>query len=172
MSSLPLETRGANDWRSQWRVEFPSFAFSVRNGSLDLPDADLRNLPCAARGGKISTLRPDCKLTENRVCLRRGIRDLKNHTSEMCELKRTLDNEMKLQEFLGVKGQFREMVDLNAKREAERQAKREEKQNRIAAFTQILQTIKQFTGTGHLLRIILRRSHFKVKYSAVFSRNT
>lgn len=74
----------------------------------------------------------------------------------MCELKRTLDNEMKLQEFLGVKGQFREMVDLNAKREAERQAKREEKQNKIAAFAQILQTIKQFTGTVNrlLLKII------------------
>lgn len=66
----------------------------------------------------------------------------------MCELKRTLDNEMKLQEFLGVKGQFREMADLNAKKEAERQARREEKQNKIAAFTQILQTIKQFTGAS------------------------
>lgn len=81
------------------------------------------------------------------MSVRRGIRDLKNHTLEMCELKRTLDNEMKLQEFLGVKGQFREMIDLNAKKEAEKQAKREEKQNKIAAFTQILQTIKQFTGT-------------------------
>jgi len=77
----------------------------------------------------------------------------------MCELKRTLDNEMKLQEFLGVKGQFREMVDLNAKKEAERQAKREEKQNKIAALTQILQAIKQFTGTvNQALRIsILKR---------------
>lgn len=65
----------------------------------------------------------------------------------MCELRRTLDNEMKLQKFLGVKGQFREMTDLNAKKEAERQTKREEKQNKVAALTQILQTIKQFTGT-------------------------
>ncbi|XP_018343972.1 PREDICTED: coiled-coil domain-containing protein 63 isoform X2 [Trachymyrmex septentrionalis] len=88
----------------------------------------------------------DEELNKIQALRERGIRDLKNHTSEMCELKRTLDNEMKLQEFLGVKGQFREMIDLNAKREAERQAKREEKQNKIAAFTQILQTIKQFTG--------------------------
>ncbi|CAL1689263.1 unnamed protein product [Lasius platythorax] len=88
----------------------------------------------------------DEELNKIQALRERGIRDLKNHTLEMCELRRTLDNEMKLQEFLGVKGQFREMVDLNAKKEAERQAKREEKQNKIAAFTQILQTIKQFTG--------------------------
>ncbi|RLU16072.1 hypothetical protein DMN91_011830 [Ooceraea biroi] len=88
----------------------------------------------------------DEELNKIQALRERGIRDLKNHTSEMCELKRTLDNEMKLQEFLGVKGQFREMGDLNAKKEAERQARREEKQNKIAAFTQILQTIKQFTG--------------------------
>jgi len=65
----------------------------------------------------------------------------------MCELKRTLDNEMKLQEFLGVKGQFREMGDLNARREAEKQAKRKYTQDRIAALTNILETIKQFAGT-------------------------
>lgn len=98
----------------------------------------------------------------------------------MCELKRTLDNEMKLQEFLGVKGQFREMVDLNAKKEAERQAKREEKQNKIAAFTQILQTIKQFTGTVNRLLLTIRiigQSDFQecvlfVKCSRIFSRNS
>lgn len=88
----------------------------------------------------------DEELNKIQALRERGIRDLKNHTSEMCELRRTLDNEMKLQEFLGVKGQLREMSDLNAKKEAERQARREEKQNKIAAFTQILQTIKQFTG--------------------------
>ncbi|XP_031834856.2 coiled-coil domain-containing protein 63 isoform X2 [Nomia melanderi] len=76
----------------------------------------------------------------------RGMRDLKTHVSEMCELQRTLDNEMKLQEFLGVKGQHREMVDLNAKRAAEKKAKMEEKQSMIANYKQILQTIKEFTG--------------------------
>lgn len=86
------------------------------------------------------------KIIECNDSVRRGIRDMKNHASEMCELRRTLDNEMKLQEFLGVKGQFREMADLNAKKEADRQAKTEEKQNKITALTQILQTIKQFTG--------------------------
>ncbi|XP_032680336.1 coiled-coil domain-containing protein 63 [Odontomachus brunneus] len=88
----------------------------------------------------------DEELNKIQALRERGIRDLKNHMSEMCELKRTLDNEMKLQEFLGVKGQYREMADLNAKKEAERQAKREEKQNKIEAFTHILQTIKQYTG--------------------------
>lgn len=74
------------------------------------------------------------------------MRDLKNHTSEMCELQRTIDNEMKLQEFLGVKGQYREMSDLNAKKEAEREAKREEMRNKIAVYNQILTLVKQFTG--------------------------
>lgn len=87
------------------------------------------------------------RLTRKIASVYRGIRDLKNHTFEMCEMKRTLDNEMKLQEFLGVKGQFREMQDLNEKKEAERQTKKEEKYNMIAAYTHILQSIKQFTGT-------------------------
>ncbi|XP_078049510.1 coiled-coil domain-containing protein 63 [Augochlora pura] len=76
----------------------------------------------------------------------RGIRDLKTHVSEMCELQRTLDNEMKLQEFLGVKGQHREMTDLNAKRAAENKAKMEEKQAMIANYKNILQMIKEYTG--------------------------
>ena len=74
------------------------------------------------------------------------MRDLKIHTSEMCELQRTIDNEMKLQEFLGVKGQYREMRDLNAKKEAEKEAKREEMRNKVAMYNQILTLVKQFTG--------------------------
>lgn len=69
----------------------------------------------------------------------------------MCELQRTLDNEMKLQEFLGVKGQYREMTDLNAKRAAEKKAKKEAKQDKIASYKQILHMIKEFTGTPRLL---------------------
>lgn len=65
---------------------------------------------------------------------------------EMCELQRTLDNEMKLQEFLGIKGQLREMADLNAKKEIERQAKKEELQNRVETYTKILDRVKEFTG--------------------------
>ncbi|XP_029043708.2 coiled-coil domain-containing protein 63 [Osmia bicornis bicornis] len=87
----------------------------------------------------------------------RGIRDLKAHVSEMCELQRTLDNEMKLQEFLGVKGQYREMVDLNIKREAERKAKLEEKQNKIASYKEILYMIKEFTGEEEIDKLI---AHF------------
>ncbi|XP_015593598.1 coiled-coil domain-containing protein 63 [Cephus cinctus] len=88
----------------------------------------------------------DEELNKIHALRERGARDLKSHTSEMCELQRTLDNEMKLQEFLGVKGQFRQMGDLNAKQEAEKLAKREEMQNKIASYTQILTLIKQFTG--------------------------
>lgn len=61
-------------------------------------------------------------------------------------MQRTLDNEMKLQEFLGVKGQYREMADLNEKRAAEKKAMTEKKQNKISSYKQILQLIKEFTG--------------------------
>ncbi|CAD1479812.1 unnamed protein product [Heterotrigona itama] len=57
----------------------------------------------------------DEELNKIQALRERGLRDLKTHVSEMCELQRTMDNEMKLQEFLGVKGQYREMADLNAK---------------------------------------------------------
>jgi len=83
----------------------------------------------------------------------------------MCELKRTLDNEMKLQEFLGVKGQFREMSDLNARREAERQARRKYMEDKIASLANILKTIKQFAG-----KMIRRlRSHNSLFISRTFS---
>lgn len=64
----------------------------------------------------------------------------------MCELQRTLDNELKLQEFLGIKGQYRETAHLNAKKEADLRTKREEMQNKIDSYTEILNLIKQFTG--------------------------
>ncbi|XP_076620369.1 coiled-coil domain-containing protein 63 [Colletes latitarsis] len=88
----------------------------------------------------------DEELNKIQALRERGIRDLKAHVSEMCELQRTMDNEMKLQEFLAVKGQHREMADLNAKRAAEKKAKMEEKQNMITNYKQILQMIKEFTG--------------------------
>lgn len=74
------------------------------------------------------------------------MRDLKHHTSEMCELQRTIDNETKLQEFLGVKGQHREMSDLQAKLEAEKEAKRVKMREKIKMYNQILALVKKFTG--------------------------
>ncbi|KAI4477481.1 PREDICTED: coiled-coil domain-containing protein 63 [Polistes canadensis] len=87
----------------------------------------------------------------------RATRDLNTHTAEMCELQRTLDNEMKLQEFLGVKGQYRRTVDLQVKQEAERAAKRQEQQDKIATYTHILDTIKEFTGESNIDKIV---AHF------------
>ncbi|KAI4502988.1 hypothetical protein M0802_002032 [Mischocyttarus mexicanus] len=87
----------------------------------------------------------------------RATRDLNAHTAEMCELQRTLDNEMKLQEFLGVKGQYRRTVDLQVKQEAERAAKRQEQQDKIATYTHILDTIKEFTGESNIDRLV---AHF------------
>lgn len=71
----------------------------------------------------------------------------------MCELQRTIDNEMKLQEFLGVKGQYREMSDLNAKKAAEREAKKEEMKNKIATYNNILEVVKSFTGICNVFLI-------------------
>ncbi|XP_023287874.1 coiled-coil domain-containing protein 63 [Orussus abietinus] len=88
----------------------------------------------------------DEELNKIHALRERGARDLKSHVSEMCELQRTLDNELKLQDFLGVKGQYRVMADLNVKKDAEKQAKREEMQNKVAIYTQILTLIRQFTG--------------------------
>lgn len=64
----------------------------------------------------------------------------------MCELQRTLDNEWKLQEFLGVKGQYRDTGDLNTKKDAKRQNRQDEVQKKVAEYTHILELIKQFTG--------------------------
>ncbi|XP_068971166.1 coiled-coil domain-containing protein 63-like [Bombus flavifrons] len=96
----------------------------------------------------------DEELNKIQALRERGLRDLKAHVSEMCELQRTMDNEMKLQEFLGVKGQYREMGDLNAKRAAERKAKMEEKQDKIENYKNILQLIKEFTGVHDVNKLI------------------
>lgn len=77
----------------------------------------------------------------------------------MCELQRTIDNEMKLQEFLGVKGQLREMSDLNAKKVAERQAKREEMRRKIANYNRILTLVKQFTGNFMFIVYFIMNGH-------------
>ncbi|KAK2581933.1 hypothetical protein KPH14_002385 [Odynerus spinipes] len=99
----------------------------------------------------------DEEMNKTQALRERATRDLKAHTAEMCELQRTLDNEMKLQEFLGVKGQYRQTVDLQAKEEAERAAKRQEQRDKIAAYTHILNTIKQFTGESDINRLV---THF------------
>lgn len=64
----------------------------------------------------------------------------------MCELQRTLDNEIKLQQFLSVKSQFREMGDLNQRRESEKLSKKEELQQKIAVYSDILKQLKSFSG--------------------------
>ncbi|XP_053999430.1 coiled-coil domain-containing protein 63-like [Hylaeus anthracinus] len=99
----------------------------------------------------------DEELNKIQALRERGIRDLRAHVSEMCELQRTMDNEMKLQEFLGVKGQHREMADLNAKRAAEKKANMEKKQNMISNYKQILQMIKEFIGEQDIDKLV---AHF------------
>ncbi|XP_001605946.3 coiled-coil domain-containing protein 63 [Nasonia vitripennis] len=111
----------------------------------------------------------DEELNKINALKERGMRDLKNHTSEMCELQRTIDNEMKLQEFLGVKGQYREMSDLNAKKEAEKKAKREEMRNKIAVYNQILTLVKQFTGEEEIDKLTAQFLKQEEENFALFS---
>ncbi|XP_058808667.1 coiled-coil domain-containing protein 63 [Phymastichus coffea] len=99
----------------------------------------------------------------------RGTRDLKNHTSEMCELQRTIDNEMKLQEFLGVKGQYREMSDLNARKDAEKQAKRAAMRDKIDNYNRILNLIKQFTGEEEIDKLTAQFLKQEEENFALFS---
>ncbi|KOC64933.1 Coiled-coil domain-containing protein 63 [Habropoda laboriosa] len=100
----------------------------------------------------------DEELNKFQALRERGLRDLKTHVSEMCELQRTMDNEMKLQEFLGVKGQYRETADLNAKRAAERKTRMEEKQEKLSSYKNILQMIKEFTGEHEIDKLT---AHFR-----------
>ncbi|XP_046738263.1 coiled-coil domain-containing protein 63-like [Diprion similis] len=99
----------------------------------------------------------DEELNKLHALRERGARDLKSHTSEMCELQRTLDNEWKLQEFLGVKGQYRDTGDLNTKKDAKRQNRHDEMQKKVADYTHILELIKQFTGEQEIDRLM---THF------------
>ncbi|KAF7379207.1 hypothetical protein HZH68_017052 [Vespula germanica] len=99
----------------------------------------------------------DEEIDKTQALRERAMRDFDAHKTEMCELQRTLDNELKLQEFLGIKGQYRKTIDLQIKQEAERAAKKQEQQNKIATYTHILNTIKEFTGESNIDRIV---NHF------------
>ncbi|XP_046837533.1 coiled-coil domain-containing protein 63 [Vespa crabro] len=92
----------------------------------------------------------DEEMNKTQALREKAMRDFDAHKAEMCELQRTLDNEMKLQEFLGVKGQYRKTIDLQIKQEAERAAKKQEQQDKIATYTHILNTIKEFTGESNI----------------------
>lgn len=111
----------------------------------------------------------DEELNKIQALRERGLRDLKNHISEMCELQRTMDNEMKLQEFLGVKGQHREMSDLNEKRAAERKASMEYKQSKIETYKNILHTIKEFIGEQNNDKLIAKFIKQEEENFALFS---
>ncbi|XP_035733386.1 coiled-coil domain-containing protein 63-like [Vespa mandarinia] len=92
----------------------------------------------------------DEEMNKTQALREKAMRDFDAHKAEMCELQRTLDNEMKLQEFLGVKGQYRKTIDLQIKQEAERAAKKQEQQDKIATYTHILNTMKEFTGENNI----------------------
>lgn len=85
----------------------------------------------------------------------------------MCELQRTLDNEWKLQEFLGVKGQYRDTGDLNNRKDVKKQNRNDEIQKKVTDYNQILELIKQFTGDffihmyNFMFEIFLYKTRFR-----------
>ncbi|XP_069670366.1 coiled-coil domain-containing protein 63 isoform X2 [Periplaneta americana] len=83
----------------------------------------------------------------------RGKQDLLQQSQEMRELQRRLDHDIKLQDFLGVKGQQRIMADLEAKEAQKRKKKREAAEHLIATYEDILSQIKEFTGECEIDRL-------------------
>ncbi|XP_068086979.1 coiled-coil domain-containing protein 63-like [Anabrus simplex] len=90
------------------------------------------------------------------VLKERGRQDLHIHSQEMRELQRKLDHDMKLQEFLGVKGQRRVLTDLEAREAWKKQHHREETERLIAKYEGILDQIREFCGEDDLDRLAAR----------------
>ncbi|CAH0385664.1 unnamed protein product [Bemisia tabaci] len=83
----------------------------------------------------------------------RDRQDLLKHSHELRELQRRLDYDTKLEEFLGTKGQYRIMADLQTK-EAEKQRKqKEEAAQQIKTNLMILDQIKTFSSESDIDRL-------------------
>jgi coiled-coil domain-containing protein 63/114 len=71
----------------------------------------------------------------------RGLNDKQNHVQEMRELQRMLDHDVKLQEFLAIKGQQRLNTE-QQEREADKKKKRtEEMERQLVEYDRIFQRI-------------------------------
>jgi coiled-coil domain-containing protein 63/114 len=71
----------------------------------------------------------------------RGMNDKQNHVQEMRELQRMLDHDVKLQEFLAIKGQQRLNTE-QQEREADKKKKRtEEMEKQLVEYDKIFQRI-------------------------------
>ncbi|KAJ9576167.1 hypothetical protein L9F63_006989 [Diploptera punctata] len=83
----------------------------------------------------------------------RGKQDLLIQSQEMRELQRHLDHDIKLQDFLGVKGQRRILSELEAKEALKKRKKRENTEQLITTYEGILSQIKEFTGENDIDRL-------------------
>ncbi|KAL7288946.1 hypothetical protein TKK_0016909 [Trichogramma kaykai] len=145
-AELRLEIDGLLKERAQFNA-----MWSRLNGQLNSGKGVINDL---IEQATIAFNQRDEELSKINALKERGMRDLKSHTSEMCELQRTIDNEMKLQEFLGVKGQYREMADLNVKREAEKEQRIKEMRDKIDTYNHILKLVMKFTGEEEIDKLI------------------
>ncbi|XP_033606689.1 coiled-coil domain-containing protein 63 isoform X3 [Cryptotermes secundus] len=83
----------------------------------------------------------------------RGKLDMQQQRQEMKELQRRLDHDVKLHEFLSVKGQRRTTADLEAREALKHKKRKEATEHMIVTFEEILSQIKEFSGEDDIDRI-------------------
>ncbi|KAK6637156.1 hypothetical protein RUM44_007570 [Polyplax serrata] len=91
----------------------------------------------------------------------RARQDLVQHSQEMRELKRKLDNETKLHDFVGAKGAKRINVDLEGAIETKKRKEREAKELHIQEYRKILDNIKMYFKESDVERVIA--SYLKIE---------
>lgn len=72
----------------------------------------------------------------------RGTQELVQHTQEMRQLQRRLDHDIKLQEFLGVKGQRRIMSDLEQREARKRELMKQTMEQQLQKYRETLAQIQ------------------------------
>ncbi|KAK4878237.1 hypothetical protein RN001_010743 [Aquatica leii] len=76
-----------------------------------------------------------------------AVDDLRRHTQEMSLLQKRLDNDRQLNEFMGFKEQYRNMMYLLEKKTKKRNEQRMLTQNNINHYKSLLDQIQTFSGT-------------------------
>ncbi|XP_031330509.1 uncharacterized protein LOC116161328 isoform X2 [Photinus pyralis] len=98
-------------------------------------------------------------ITRLNALRKRALDDLRLHVSEMTSLRKKMDNERLLEEFMAIKGQFRNMSNLEEKTIREREAKRKLLDDCLSKHKAIINEIKAYTRinpqteTGKVIQI-------------------
>ncbi|KAK5638838.1 hypothetical protein RI129_013133 [Pyrocoelia pectoralis] len=89
--------------------------------------------------------RRDEWITRLNALRNRASGDLKMHVTEMGALQKKLDNEQALEEFMAIKGQFRNMANLEENTRKQREKQREQMEICLSNYIAIMDEIKGFT---------------------------